>query len=573
MNDKVDRSLKIELSNLVNSLDDAFLKLEELDGPASKDDIKLLLRDLHSLKALLRMSQREAMSKVVHRLEDLVKHYVEKKGYVFDEEFLNIANSCLSYFSKFSKSLIGSKKFKENRKLENNLCERIVSVVGAGNVTDNSYDEGEIILDEEVAASIGVDVSDIKGSAIKEQANDDDDSDGFDDRVVYTSLGEIDQIVNLVEELSVNMEMVWYFKNKGELTSSQSLESLESAYKAMRKLQRDSLSLKMESLDSTFKSVKRVILETAKQLNKKVGVSFSGSEIKLENGQIDAIKSPLVHIVRNAVDHGLESSIEREGLNKDIKSHITLKASADKGVVSLSVKDDGKGIDKEKIKEKLVAKGIDASKLKESDVLGTIFESGFSTKDSVSETSGRGVGLDIVKSEISRIGGSVGVKTKLNEGTEFLLKIPSSTIIITCVIVKANNVIYAIPIDKVSHIIDINNFEERLYAEDNKAIIFEGEIVPLCNLGLNLHGSRNTDKKFNAGLVINNGYSKIIVQVDRIIDRQKIFMRKLNQSLETPDSIFRGVSILSNGEASLIIDPFAIFRHLENEITEIGDAA
>lgn len=579
MNKKVDRSLKIELANLVASLDDGLLDLEEADSREIKKSTKLLLRNLHSLKAILRMSHHESMSKLVHRIEDMVKFYVEQKDYVLDDKFFSIARSSLEYFTKLSQCMVNNKKFRENNKLELSLCEKVESLVGSDYITDTSYSEGDIIIDDEVAEKLGIDVK--KYETINQENPDlnpnpdhkENETDEFEDRIIFTSLSEIDQIINLVEELSVNMEMVWYFKNKSELNTSSALEALESAYKAMRKLQRDSMGLKMESLDNTFKSIKRVILDTAKDVDKKVNVTFSGSEIKLENGQIDAIKSPLVHIVRNAVDHGLESAGERKNEKKEDKCHITLKASVDKGMVSISIKDDGKGIDRDKIKKKLVSKGVDTSKLKDDDILNTIFEPGFSTKDSINEISGRGVGLDIVKSELARIGGSVEVNSIAKQGTEFLLSIPSSTIIISCVIVKANNVIYAIPINKVSHIININNYEEKPYSESNTAIIFEGEIVPLWNLGQKLHGYKSVDKEFNAGLVITHGDAKLIVQVDRILDRQKIFMRKLNHSLETPDGIFRGVSILSNGEASLIIDPFSIFKHIENETHESGVAA
>ena len=568
MDDKVDRSLKIELTNLISHLDENLTNLEESKA-GRKEETKLLLRNLHSLKAILRMSQRESMSKMVHRLEDMVKFYSTKQAFKYDDDFFSITRSSLDYFTKLSKCLINKKSFKEDNNLELSLSEQVVGLIGSGNVTETSYSEGDIIIDEDIAKDLGVDFS--KHEADTSTSSNDNNDDEYEDRIVFSSLSEIDQIINLVEELSVNMEMVWYFKNKRELNSANALEALEAAYKAMRKLQRDSMSLKMESLDNTFKSIKRVVLDTAKKVNKKVNVNFSGSEIRLENGQIDAIKSPLIHIVRNAVDHGLESSSERKKLKKDDKSNITLTASVDKGLVCISVKDDGRGIDHKKIRKKLAAKGSNTKNLEDADLVNTIFEAGFSTKDTVNEISGRGVGLDIVKSEISRIGGSVEVKSSLNQGTEFLLYIPSSTIIISCIIVKANNVVYAIPIDKVSHIIDINNYEQKPYSETNKAIIFEGEIVPIWNLGQVLHGASNIDKKFNAGLVVSQNDSRVIIQVDRILERQKIFMRKLNQSLDTPNCIFRGISILSNGEAGLIIDPFAILKYFEN--TDINGVA
>ncbi|TDT72512.1 CheW-like protein [Hypnocyclicus thermotrophus] len=294
--------------------------------------------------------------------------------------------------------------------------------------------------------------------------------------------------------------------------------------------------IKMEKIGTLFKILKRSIRDIANELNKKVEVEIMGEESILDKDIYNKLQEPLVHIVRNAVYHGIESISERIEKDKNEKGKINLKAFNERGNIVVEISDDGRGINKEKIKNKANKLNI---KYDENNIYNLIFLPNFSTNDEVDNISGRGIGMDIVKNVINSLNGNIKIESKKNEGTKFILKIPINLSIVNGILIKINNIKYILPINKIDKIIK-NNFEIRSY-KNEYFLKQNNEIYPIYSFNSN---SNYNNKIY---ILLKNNEKYIAFMIDEVIEKNKYLNKKLPDILKNEKYLF-GVSILGNGE-------------------------
>jgi len=325
-----------------------------------------------------------------------------------------------------------------------------------------------------------------------------------------------------------------------------------------KELQDLSLRLRMLSLEHIYKRFPRMVRDLARKSGKEVELTMEGGDIELDRTVLDRIGEPLMHVLRNAVDHGIETPAEREKAGKPGKGMIRLKAARVKDHVEIAVEDDGRGIDVEEVKSKAVEKGLvsrgEAQEMDQERALDLIFLPGFSSKEEVTEVSGRGVGLDAVKDIVSRLSGTVTVATSPGKGTKVTLSVPLSLAIIKALLVEVGAELYAIPTKDVLEVVALESVRTER-AGGREMAVLRDEPMLLLRLGEML-GAIN-DGRDSKIVVVERAGRRIALGVERILRQEEVVVKALAEPLNRIPGI-SGATILGDGRVVLILDVYSL---------------
>ena len=304
-----------------------------------------------------------------------------------------------------------------------------------------------------------------------------------------------------------------------------------------------------------------MIRELSKKLDKKMELYMTGEETELDRTVVDEIGDPLMHLLRNSADHGLESAEVRAKRGKPEVGSIFLDAYQDGNNVVIEVRDDGNGIDTEAVKQKAIERGVitpeQADSMSEKDIIGLLFHAGFSTSQKVTDISGRGVGLDVVKSKIESLSGEVEVKSKLGEGSTWIIRLPLTLAIIQALMVIVGGEKYAISLGSIQTIEDINPAEIKLVG-NNEVINLRGNVIPLVRLSKELDiESQKSPEENMVVVIVKKGEKLAGLVVDELIGQQEIVIKSLGKYINKC-KIISGATILGDGEVALILDANAL---------------
>ena len=317
----------------------------------------------------------------------------------------------------------------------------------------------------------------------------------------------------------------------------------------------------MVPIESVVSKFPRMIRELSKKLDKKMELYMTGEETELDRTVVDEIGDPLMHLLRNSADHGLESAEVRAKRGKPEVGSIFLDAYQDGNNVVIEVRDDGNGIDTEAVKQKAIERGVitpeQADSMSEKDIIGLLFHAGFSTSQKVTDISGRGVGLDVVKSKIESLSGEVEVKSKLGEGSTWIIRLPLTLAIIQALMVIVGGEKYAISLGSIQTIEDINPAEIKLVG-NNEVINLRGNVIPLVRLSKELDiESQKSPEENMVVVIVKKGEKLAGLVVDELIGQQEIVIKSLGKYINKC-KIISGATILGDGEVALILDANAL---------------
>ena len=323
---------------------------------------------------------------------------------------------------------------------------------------------------------------------------------------------------------------------------------------------------RMIPVEGIFSRFKRVVRDISKKLGKSVVLKIEGEDTELDKKIVDSLSEPLTHMIRNAVDHGIEDAETRKAKGKPAEGTIFLRAYHKGNSFCVEVSDDGKGLDAEKIAESAIKKGIvspeQVEKMNEKEKLNLIFMPGFSTAEKVTGISGRGVGMDVVKNMINAVNGIIEINTEVGVGTTFILKIPLTLAIIQALLVEAGGKIYAFPFDTVVEIVKVSDNE--VYSIDgNTTIKLRGHALSIVNFE-KIFGIKSNGKNENSlrrVVVVTNGIKQLGIEVDNLIGGEEIVIKSLTEHFSKVSGIM-GASILGDGRIALIIDPFSVIKYI-----------
>lgn len=381
-------------------------------------------------------------------------------------------------------------------------------------------------------------------------------------RTIRVDIERLDVLMNLFSELlidRVRLESLAQEIGRSDLT-----ETVEHMARVSSDLQNIVLKLRMVPVDSVFNRFPRMIRDISKTLEKKVELEITGADTELDRTVIDEIGDPLVHLLRNSVDHGVEMPSERTSSGKSETGTIHLRAYHSGNHVFIEIEDDGKGIDREKvlktaIKNKVVSEE-EALTLEDKEVFQLLFASGFSTADKISDISGRGVGLDVVKTKIEQLGGQVTVDSKLGVGTKFSIQLPLTLSIISAMLIRVGDEKYAIPLSSIVETMAIEPGKVR-HVHGNPMIDYREGVIPLVSLKQVLEcpdSSEEQPTELNL-VIVRKGDKVISLEVQEFIGQQDIVLKSIGKYLTNLFGI-SGATILGDGQVSLIIDPNALFK-------------
>jgi len=376
-------------------------------------------------------------------------------------------------------------------------------------------------------------------------------------QAIRVDLEKLDKLLDLVGELVISEAMV---SNNPDLRGLQ-LDRFEKAVLQLDKITRDiqevAMSMRMIPLSGTFRKMVRLVRDLAQKAGKKVSLEIIGEETEVDKTIIEQISDPLVHLIRNAVDHGIESADERLAADKPETGLVTIEAKHSAGEVWIVVEDDGKGLNRDKILYKAVEKGLLRSEdtdLKDEEVFRLIFEPGFSTADKVSNISGRGVGMDVVKRNIEKLRGKVDVRSRPGSGTMFAVRIPLTLAIIEGMVVKVGQNRYTIPINSIKESLQPKEEQITRTPDHLELVSIRGELLPVIRLH-ELYQVSSDFRRLTDGIliVVENEEKKCSLFVDEVIGQQQIVIKGLSSYLGHVKSI-SGCAILGDGDISMILD-------------------
>lgn len=373
------------------------------------------------------------------------------------------------------------------------------------------------------------------------------------DQYVRIDTAKLDGLVDMVGELVIAQTQV----SASTLSSNQEQiqRTVAQTSKIVRDLQEVAMSLRMTPIGPTFQRMGRLVRDVSRKLNKQVELVLSGEETELDKTVVQAIGDPLVHMVRNSIDHGIEPPEARKAAGKPVQGRVELSACHRDGNVQVVIRDDGRGLDREKLIAKATEKGLiqAGQTLTDSEAFGLIFAPGFSTATVVTDVSGRGVGMDVVRKNVERLRGKIEIESQLGKGTTFTIRLPLTLAIIDGMVVRVGRERFIIPTISIRQALNLPAENVSTVQQRGRMCDFRGRLVPLVSLSGLYHLSNGSEQSECMTVIAEYDNKQIGLVVDELIGQQQVVIK----SLDTRFHAVRGVSgaaILGDGRVGLILD-------------------
>lgn len=390
-------------------------------------------------------------------------------------------------------------------------------------------------------------------------------------QTVRVDVERLEHLMNLVGELVIDQTRLVDLKNrlddqfKGHENVSVLGEVVNHFGRVISELQEGMMKTRMLPIEQLFNRFPRMVRDISQKSGKEVEFIMEGKETELDRNLIEEVGDPIIHLIRNSLDHGIESPEERRELGKPEKGQLLLKATHEENHIVITIADDGRGIDAQKVKKSAIKKGFiteeEANGLTEKELVFLIFKSGISTANQVTEISGRGVGMDIVRSHIEKLNGLIDIDTVVGQGTVITLKVPLTLAIIRSLMVRLGEKTFAIPLVNVTEIVRLSISEVKTIKQQEVGVI-RGRVLPLIRMGRKLNLSSIEETNENKRLfvvVVGIADKRVGLVVDQLSGNQEVVIKSLGKYIGTPPFI-SGATIMGDGDVALILDVSAIIR-------------
>lgn len=380
---------------------------------------------------------------------------------------------------------------------------------------------------------------------------------------VRIAAGKLDELIQLVGELSTHQTIIQQGIRAGRLQSKICQNALHLSHKLTKDLHTKAMSLRMQPIQALFQRLERVSRDVARGQGKSIDVVAEGVDVELDKSVIERMTDPLIHILRNAVDHGVESPEGRNSAGKTPVATVKLSASKDPAGVLIRVSDDGKGLDTQRILAKARQRGLvpEGATPPEAEIFKLIFLPGFSTAERVTDISGRGVGMDVVMKAIQSLQGSIDIQSQVGKGTTFSISLPTSLNVVDALVISMGSVRYAVPMHELTEIIDLSTYRIDSSGNRGQMLCLRGSVVPVQRLSAFLSASTGQrglvvenvkQRKGVPALIVKESGKAIAFEVDTILGQQQVVVRPLAEQLAGVTG-FSGCTILGDGEPGLIV--------------------
>ena len=385
---------------------------------------------------------------------------------------------------------------------------------------------------------------------------------GLDSSTLRVSVEKVDQLINLVGELVITQAMLAQNSRDSEQALSQQLMSgLADLERNTRDLQEAVMSIRMIPMSMVFNRFPRMLRDLASKLSKKVELVTQGEATELDKGLVEKITDPLTHLVRNSCDHGIETPEERLSKGKPEHGTITLVASHQGGSIVIEVRDDGKGLSRAKLLAKARERGIDApDSLTDPEVYNLIFAPGFSTADVVTDVSGRGVGMDVVKKNITALGGSVEIDSAEGYGMSVKVRLPLTLAIMDGMSIGVGEEVYILPLSSVVESFQVDNSMIKTIGGTGRVVEVRDEFMPVIDLERVFEVPRfDFENVSNIMVVVEAEGGRVALLVDELLGQQQVVVKNLEANYRKVQDV-SGATIMGDGRVALILDVGALVR-------------
>lgn len=370
---------------------------------------------------------------------------------------------------------------------------------------------------------------------------------------IRVDLSRLDLFLNLVSELVVYRNQLEDVSNRENINEIK--DSLEQVSRLTSELQDLVLKIRMQQVNVVFSRFPRMVRDLSNELGKEIDLIITGEETELDKTVVSELSDPLVHLLRNSIDHGIEQPANRIKIGKEAKGTIRLTAFQEGNQVIITIEDDGKGLNPEILKASAEKKGISTSYLSDEEIQRLIFHPGFSTAKEVTNVSGRGVGMDAVQSKILSLGGTIELKSTVDVGTIFTIRLPLTLSIIDALMVQVADDTFAVPLDVVERVVRIKE-EEIVKTLNQEVYEFQGNMIPVLRTNEMLAiNDKNMDKYY--GIIVNIDQKDYAILADHLIGQQEVVIKKIDSMLQQTRK-YQGATILGDGSIALILDVNAI---------------
>ncbi|WP_457599979.1 chemotaxis protein CheA [Hydrogenivirga sp.] len=543
------------LQELVDRLDDLFLAFSEGKEEDAEDVFELLDELSSGVEKKEELKQGEGLPADLSALVNVASQYIpvyrelcSKKELTEEEE--DFFRRSLLTLHKLTKELGFEELNKKIKDLQNAF----------GNVDFKEFCENL----EELANDLQRLVEEKSKEAKKEEKKEDKkafDASKYVTKTNYLKIeeGVVRDLMDIVGELSVFKEWIYLFANKlqrfyGVPDAAKELKDNIHRFRSlMDSLQRTVLEMRMVPVSTLFERFPKLVRDVSRTLGKKVKLEIEGGDTKLDKVIVERIAEPMIHLIRNAIDHGIEPPEEREALGKPIEGHVKIRAYQEGGSVVIEVSDDGRGIDVDKVRKKALEKGLyteeELSQMSDEEVVQIVFQPGFSTKDQATELSGRGVGMDVVASTVREFGGEVSLQTQKSMGTTVKLILPLTLAIRKILLVRIGEVTFGVPAEEVGEVLKVGRKEIKSL-KGLKVVYHRDRVLELDFINERL-GIKSTANG-TVTLLIDNALTRGVV-VDEVLSTIDTVVKPLPPALVTSEEI-SGITILGDGSIVYILE-------------------
>lgn len=571
-------SFLIESKEIVDSLDLDLIELEK--NPTDENLLNKVFRSFHTIKGSSGFLNLTKLTALTHRCEDILNKLRKKEAKLNSE----IMDSILIGYDKM-KELLQSIETNNNEDVEIesvitklqatlrgiSLKQQESSVQQAEEKPRRGRKKKNDDIKVEVKPSEPIneqkEIADIKTSQVTEQKTETENilsESKKADNTIRVDVEKLDELLNMVSELvlgrnrlaQINLDV------SREFEGTQLARELEDTTKLIdmmtNELQQLVMKTRMVKIGKVFNKYPRLVRDLSKTANKKINLIIEGEETELDKTLIEEINDPLVHIIRNSIDHGIEKEEDRIKAGKNRIGTIKLRAEHEGNNILITIEDDGKGIDPEVIKSKAINKGLiskeKADELSKQDLLNLIFLPGFSTAEVVTNISGRGVGMDVVKTNVTKLRGMINLESTVGIGTKIQIKLPLTLAIISGMVVKVDNEQFVIPLNSVIEVMRVHS--ENIYTINNKPVIkLRDRIIPLVSLREVVLNRKNqlAENIWQYVVIVGIAERQVGIEVDELLGQKEIVIKSLGSYIGRVPGI-AGSTIMGDGTVILILD-------------------
>jgi two-component system chemotaxis sensor kinase CheA len=541
----------IESTELLNNYEDNLLEIEDA---LKRDDfsfdmieerLQAIFRAIHTIKGLSAMMEFDEINRYTHEAEEIF-HCARTNEIVIDQSLVDLMFRVLD-----------------------NTKNLITAVLSPGAVTfdmEKELAELEQFLEKAKSPGVCKEIPDEEEEIDAQIANQPISADTLKTNTIRVDTQRLDMLLDAIGELVIGKNQLMTLSD--QIDNTDLSKALKQHKRIIENLQEWSIKLRMVPIGHALTRYKRMVRDLSRQREKEVNLTIEGESTEIDRAIIESLESPLLHILRNSIDHGIEPPDEREKAGKDPVGNLKIKAFEESGSIMIAIEDDGRGIDPDAVYEKAMEKGLiePSAKLSKSEIYNLLFSPGFSTAEEVTDVSGRGVGMDVVRKNIQRLNGMISIESEVGKGTKFILKLPLTLAIMRAMLVDIAGELFSIPIYNINETLSIT--EDQIYRMNGYQVAhIRGEALPIVwlNKELNIQAESESEKKFV--LVIDIGEKQIGFIVDKLIDHLDIVIKPLGVYMENIPGV-SGATILGNGDISLVLDLASVWRNVLERVRQ-----